>query len=154
MEETWSSRLVVTEESTWGAVLTKGTQRYACSLAPSREVSAIVPDKASTARSSFWFAVNPIDATDGTSFWAAGRVPADVTSITYRLPGGVTVPADLSPTGHWMVMHHVDGEDLSSGKVSTWDPVQVRITLGSGEVIRYEIPFNAKTMCNQISHGC
>jgi hypothetical protein len=114
----------------------------------------VVPDKRTTAESGFWFAVNPIDANGGSSFWASGRVPAEVTSITYVLPSGDKVPAVISAEGYWMAMYHVDGKDLAAGSVSTWDPVRVSIKRSSGAPITYPIPFNEHTMCNQVSHGC
>jgi hypothetical protein len=137
-----------------GGVLSKDGQQFACSLAPTREVGAVVPDKRTTAESGFWFAVNPIDANGGSSFWASGRVPAEVTSITYVLPSGDKVPAVISAEGYWMAMYHVDGKDLAAGSVSTWDPVRVSIKRSSGAPITYAIPFNEHTMCNQVSHGC
>ncbi len=148
-------RALVLSGSSWGAVLVKGDRRFACSLAPTREVSAVVSDKRSTATSSFWFATNPIDATEGASFWAAGRVPANVTGITYVLPGGVRVPATIAADGHWMAMYSVDGKDLAPQEnTADWDPVKVTITRSSGAPIMYTIPFDDKTMCNQVSHGC
>lgn len=151
----WTSMLQVSVDQGWGGVFAKDGRRFACSLAPTREVSAVVADKRSLARSSFFFAVNPIAATDGASFWAAGRVPADVTAITYVLPGGVEVPAALGEDGHWMAMYAVNGRDLDVGDVADWKPVQVLIVRTGDETpIRYEIPFDDETMCNQVSHGC
>jgi hypothetical protein len=150
----WKLRLELPGPKVWGGVLSKDGQRFACSLAPTREVSAMVSDKPTTAESSFWFAVNPIDATGGSSFWAAGRVPGDVTSIEYVLPGEKSVPAQISADGYWMAMYHVDGKDLAQGTVSTWDPVRVTIKRSSGAPITYQIPFEENTMCNQVSHGC
>lgn len=150
----WQAELVAADKDSWGAVLRKGGQRFACSLAPTREVGETVEDTATLAKSSFWFAVNSIEATDGSSFWAAGRVPDDVTAITYELPGDIVVPATLTADGTWMVMYHRDGADLADGDVSSWDPVTVTIARRSGKPVVYSIPFNEKTMCNQISHGC
>jgi len=154
-EKGWDTELVLGDEDSWGAVLRKDDQRFACSLAPTREVGAVVKDRQTTAKSSFYFAINPIEATEGASFWAAGRVPEDVSAITYVLPGGVSVAAEISDTGSWMAMYHVDGKDLGvEADVSDWDPVEVTITRRSGPTIHYEIPFDDETMCNQISHGC
>ncbi len=150
----WPTALVTGDDRGWGAVLRKGAKRFGCSLAPSSEVSAVVADRATIAKSSFWFAVNPISATEGSAFWAAGRVPTDVTAITYELPGNVTVPASLGKDGSWMAMYHVDQADLATGDVSTWDPVRVTITRRAGDPVVYKIPFGQQTMCNQVSHGC
>ncbi len=150
----WKLQLELPGPKVWGGVLSKDGQQFACSLAPTREVGAVVPDKRTTAESGFWFAVNPIDANGGSSFWASGRVPAEVTSITYVLPSGDKVPAVISAEGYWMAMYHVDGKDLAAGSVSTWDPVRVSIKRSSGAPITYAIPFNEHTMCNQVYHGC
>ncbi|MFT4164439.1 MAG: hypothetical protein QM650_04285 [Microlunatus sp.] len=116
----WSAELVMGDDRSWGAVLRKGGQRFGRSLTPSREVSAVVADRSTIAKSSFRFAVNLISATEGSAFWATGRVPADVTAISYALPGHVTVPATLGADGFWMAMYHVDLADLATGDVSTW----------------------------------
>jgi hypothetical protein len=73
------------------------------------------------AASAFRFAVNPIDPTEGSAFWAAGRVPTDVTGISYVLPAGVLVPATISADGYWIAMYHVDGRDLADGNADDWE---------------------------------
>ena len=101
---------------------------------------------------SFYFAENPIEATGGSSLWAAGRVPSDVSAITYRLPGNRDVAARIENDGYWMMMFHTDG-DLAEGGVQDWPPVVVTITRPSGTQ-RITIPFTEKTSCRQVTHGC
>ncbi|MET1004383.1 MAG: hypothetical protein ABWX96_02475 [Propionibacteriaceae bacterium] len=149
----WKAELVVSTTTEWGAVLSDGTRRFGCSLFPTEEVSRLSADSTSLTAKAFYFAQNPIDATAGASLWAAGRVPQDVTKISYRLPGDRDVAATIDRDGYWMVKYHVDGADIAEGNVSTWDPVVVTVTR-PGETLTYRIPFTEKTMCNQISHGC
>ena len=149
----WEIRLEVSSDQEWGAVLTDGKRRFGCSLYPTREVSRIVDDTTKITATAFHFAANPIAATDGTSLWAGGRVPDDVTKIDFRLPGGVDVPADLDENGYWWIQYHVDGADLATGDVADWDPVVVTVSLGT-KTTTYRLPFTTETMCNQVSHGC
>ena len=64
------------------------------------------------------------------------------------------MPATIGADGSWMAMYSVDGRDLADGNTADWPPVQVTITRTSGAPISYRIPFEDKTMCNQVSHGC
>ena len=149
----WTTELVVSTKDEWGAVLSNGKRRFGCSLYPTREVSRVVPDSTGLRTSSFYFALNPIAANDGVSLWAAGRVPSDVTGISYALPGGRDVAAEMDKDGYWMVKFHLDGADLASGNVSGWDPVVVTVDRPGGPKT-YRLPFSETSMCNQVSHGC
>ena len=151
----WTTEVLISTPEEWGAVLSYPQQRFACSLFPTKEISAIVPDRAAATKSSFSFAVNPIGDTGAESLWAAGRVPKDVTAISYRLPNGVVVPAKLDRDGYWMIKYHTaTGEPLDDEEnVKDWESVIVTVTRASGTE-RFRIPFTTKTMCNQVSHGC
>ena len=152
---TWDAKLMISTAEEWGAVLSDGRRRFGCSLFPTKEISAIGPDAAAMAKSSFSFAINPIGDTGAESLWAAGRVPKDVTAISYRLPKGTEVAAKLDRDGYWMIKYHTAaGEHLDDEEnVKNWEPVIVTVTRASGTE-RFRIPFTTKTMCNQVSHGC
>jgi hypothetical protein len=151
---TWDAELLISAPDEWGAVLSDGSRRFGCSLFPTKEISAIVPDSTTLKKSAFYFAVNPIGSTGNESLWAAGRVPKDVTAISYRLPNGEDVAATLNPDGYWMIKHHTSGgKQLAEGNSLDWDPVVVTVTHPSGRE-RYTIEFKSNNMCNQVSHGC
>jgi hypothetical protein len=151
----WTSRLTVSTEEEWGAVLSDGRNLVGCSLYPTREISPVIEDSPVVRKADFAFALNPIGDTGAQSLWAAGRVPADVAAISYRLPGRVDVAATIDDRGYWMVKHHTEaGEDIGTADdVRDWPPVVVTVTRPSGTQ-RYTIPFTEKTMCRQVSHGC
>lgn len=149
----WKTKVVVSTSTEWGAVLSDGKRRFGCSLAPTAEVSGVTADKASVSKSSFTFAMNPIEATNGTSIWATGRAPDDVSKISFRLPDGRDVPATIDSNGYWMMKHHVNGADLATGNVADWAAVVVTVTRPTGTTT-HRVKLNENTMCNQISHGC
>lgn len=148
----WRSRLVISTPERWGTVLSDGRSLVGCSLYPTRELSPFGPDTADLAKSSFYFALNPIVDT-GESLWAAGRVPRDVTGISYRLPGKRDVAAEIGADGYWMVMYADEQAYLDEGDVADWDPVVVTVVGGTG-TRRHSIPFSVDIMCRQVSHGC
>jgi hypothetical protein len=147
----WQPRLVTSTTQQWGAVLSDGAHLVGCSLFPTKEISPFSADMATVAKPSFYFAVNPIGET-GSSLWAAGKVPADVSAISYRLPGGRNVPATIDHNGYWMLMYH-SATDIATGNVTRWEPVEVTVTRPQGTE-QFSIPFTEKTMCRQVSHGC
>ena len=151
----WKSRLLVSTREEWGTVLSDGHNLVGCSLFPTKEISPFIPDAPSVRKAAFSFAVNPIGSTGASSLWAAGRVPNDVTAITYRLPGGEDIAASIDPRGYWMLKHHTaPGTGIGSQERSSdWPPVQVTVTRPTGAT-RYSIPFTEETMCRQVSHGC
>jgi hypothetical protein len=151
----WRSRVLVSTDDEWGTVLSDGRNLVGCSLYPTKEISPLIPDTPTVRRSAFFFAVNPIGDTGASSLWAAGRVPTDVSAITYRLPGDREVAATISERGYWMLKHHSgSGESIGSEESSRdWPPVLVTVTRPSGTQ-RYTIPFTEETMCRQVSHGC
>jgi hypothetical protein len=112
-------RLVVSTPDEWGAVLSDGCRRFGCSLYPTPELGPIVADKAVIDKRSFSVALAPIIETEGESIWASGRVPTDVTKITYGLPGGQIVDAQLNKEGYWMLEYLRSGSTLAPGKVRT-----------------------------------
>lgn len=136
-------------------MLSDGRNLVGCSLYPTEEVSPFMPDTPALRKSAFFFAISPIGATGASSLWAAGRVPTDVSRITYRLPGGRQVPATIDDDGYWMVKHHsAPGEDIGSEDNSQdWPPVVITVTRPSGTQ-RYTIGFTEETRCRQVSHGC
>ena len=141
---------LVSTRQEWGAVLSDGTKLLGCSLYPTKEISPFSADRRTTGRSSFYFAHNPIEATGGSSLWAAGRVPSDVSAIAYRLPGKRDIAAKIEDDGYWMVMFHTDSE-LADGRVQDWPPVVVTITRPSGTQ-RITIPFTERDLCRQVTH--
>jgi hypothetical protein len=151
----WRSRLLVSTGDEWGTVLSDGRHLVGCSLYPTKEISPVVADTPTLRKSAFSFAVNPIGSTGAQSLWAAGRVPADVSSITYRLPGNRDVRATIDDDGYWMLKHHsADGEGIGTEEnVADWPPVVVTVARASGTQ-RYTIGFSQETMCRQVSHGC
>jgi hypothetical protein len=148
----WKPRLVISSEQRWGTVLSDGAKLVGCSLFPTKEISLFSPDSGTVARSSFYFALNPIEAT-GESLWAAGKVPSDVSAISYRLPGGRDVPATINKNGYWMLMFHSTTTLIAEGNVADWAPVVVTVTRPSGTET-FSISFTEETMCRQVSHGC
>jgi hypothetical protein len=96
--------------------------------------------------------VNPIELA-GESLWAAGKVPNNVSAITYRLPGGRDVPATINRNGYWMLMYHSTTTLIAEGNVADWEPVLVTVTRPSGRE-KFSISFTEETMCRQVSHGC
>ena len=149
----WTSRLTVSTPQEWGAVLSDGKHRIGCSLFPTKEISRLVPDSDAIRASTFHFALNPIASPGGESLWAAGRVPADVTAISYRLPGNHEVAATISASGYWMVKDHRSDPGYGEEKVDDWPPVVVTVTRPSG-TSTFTLKFSEETMCNQVSHGC
>lgn len=151
----WRSQLVVSTRDEWGTVLSDGRNLVGCSLYPTKEISPFIPDTATVKKSAFFFAVNPVGFSGAQSLWAAGRTPADVSAITYRLPGGQDVAATINAEGYWMLKHHsAAGEDIGpAGNVAEWPPVVVTVTRASGDQ-RHTITFGEETMCRQVSHGC
>ena len=150
----WASRLVVSNGLEWGAVLSDGQRRVGCSLFPTKEISPFAADTTLVNAASFSFALNPIAVIGGESLWAAGRLPADVTKLSYRLPGKRDVAATIGPDGYWMMKFHQDGSSLDSAEdVRDWDPVVVTVSRPSGDQ-RFTLKFSEKTMCHQVSHGC
>ncbi len=148
----WKPRLVTSTKQQWGAVLSDGGHLVGCSLFPTKEISPVSPDIATLAKPSFYFAVNPIGA-NGASLWAAGKVPTDVSAISYRLPGGRSVAATIGHNGYWMLMYHSATTDIAPGNVTRWEPVEVTVTRPGGTET-FSISFSEKTMCRQVSHGC
>jgi hypothetical protein len=102
---------------------------------------------------SFYVALAPIVETEGESIWASGRVPTDVTKITYGLPGGQVVDAKLNKEGYWMFMFHSSGSTVAPGKVEDWPPMTVTVSRPSGDR-QFTIRLSKKTMCNQMTHRC
>jgi hypothetical protein len=150
----WKPRLVISTEQRWGAVLSDGANLVGCSLFPTKEISPFSPDSGTVAKRSFFFAVNPIDGTPGASLWAAGKVPTDVSAISYRLPGGRDVAATINRNGYWMLMYHSDTADIGPESNATdWEPVVVTVTRVRGTET-FSISFTEETMCRQVSHGC
>jgi hypothetical protein len=150
----WKPRLVISTKQEWGAVLSDGTNLVGCSLFPTKEISPFSPDTARVAQSSFYFAVNPIGSTPAASLWAAGKVPTDVSAISYRLPGGRDVTATLDENGYWMLMYNSGTTPIADGaNVADWDPVEVTVTRPGGTK-KFSINFTEETMCRQVSHGC
>jgi hypothetical protein len=150
---TWNAQLLISTAQEWGAVLTSGTSLLCCSLYPTKEISPFTAGTSVINKSAFYFALNPIGDSGGSSLWAAGRVPSDVSAITYRLPGKRDVAARINDDGYWMLMFHTDSADLVEGNVADWPPVVVTITRPSG-TRRLTIPFTVETMCRQVTHGC
>lgn len=153
-QETWKSRLVISTGDEWGAVLSDGRNLVGCSLYPTKEISPLIADLPVVRKSAFSFAVNPIGTTGAQSLWAAGRVPDDVSAISYRLPGNRNVAASIDD-GYWMLKHHSgSGRGIGTEEdVTDWPPVVVTVTRASGTQ-RYTIDFTEETMCRQVSHGC
>jgi hypothetical protein len=149
----WAARLVISTSQRWGAVLSDGQNLVGCSLYPTKEISPFSADRSKISKASFFFAVNPIDISGGSSLWAAGRVPTDVSAITYRLPGNREVAATIDDDGYWMLMYHTDGVDIAEGNVATWEPVVVSVIRPAGTE-KFTIKFNIDSMCKQVSHGC
>ena len=110
-------------------------------------------DKAVIEKGAFYVALNPVNQTTAQSIWAAGRVPSDVTKITYRLPGGQVVEAKLNNDGYWMLMFHKSNLGIVPGTVEDWPPIVVTVSRPSGDR-RFTITLSEKTICNQVSHGC
>jgi hypothetical protein len=148
----WKPRLVISTKQRWGAVLSDGAKLVGCSLFPTKEISPFSPDAGTVAKPSFFFALNPIEAT-GESLWAAGKVPTDVSAISYRLPGGRDVPATINRNGYWMLMYHSTTTQIAEGNVADWEPVVVTVTRPGGTKT-FSISFTEETMCRQVSHGC
>lgn len=151
----WGAKLVYATTDEWGAVLSNGNRRFGCSLFPTKEISAVVDDTPAVTDAGFAFALNPIDTRAGAALWAAGRVPAGVTGISYRLPGDQEVTAELTDGGYWMVKatrRDDRGIDRST-PARTWDPVVVSVSQPSGDR-SFSLRFTEETMCNQVSHGC
>ena len=92
----WKSRLLISTEQEWGIVLSNGRNLVGCSLYPTKEISPFIADTPAVRKSAFFFALNPIGDTGTASLWAAGRVPVDVSAITYRLPGEREVAARMT----------------------------------------------------------
>ena len=113
----------------------------------------MVADTDTVNQSAFHFALNPIPVTDGESLWAAGRVPRDVTGISYRLPGGRDVAATINGAGYWMLKDHKAAPGITGGDVNDLPPVEVTISRASGKQT-FTLKFSEQTMCNQVSHGC
>lgn len=150
----WKPRLVISTKERWGAVLSDGTNLVGCSLFPTKEISPFSPDTGTVAKRSFFFAVNPIDGTPGASLWAAGKVPTDVSAISYRLPGGRDVAATIDRNGYWMLMYHSDTANIGpESNVADWEPVVVTVTRPRGTE-KFSISFTEETSCRQVSHGC
>jgi len=86
--------------------------------------------------------------------WAAGRVPDDVTGISYRLPGGRAVGATITSAGYWMLKYHQGEPGITGGgDVKDLPPVEVRVSRAAGDQT-FMLEFSERTMCNQVSHGC
>lgn len=149
----WAPRLVISTSERWGAVLSDGQNLLGCSLYPTKEISPFSADVSKISKSSFFFALNPIETSGGSSLWAAGRVPTDVSAITYRLPGNRDVAATIDDDGYWMLMYHTDGADIAEGNVATWEPVVVSVSRPAATE-KFTIRFNVDSMCKQVSHGC
>lgn len=146
----WQETTVVSTDDAWGAVLHDGQDLVGCSRYPSVEVGNPVSDQPSTDKESFHFALQTAPD-DQETLWAAGRVPDDVTAITYALPNGDEAEAVITD-GYWMVMYS-DDEPLGTGDPATWDPLRVSVT-STSETVTHAIEFTPETMCNQSSHGC
>lgn len=146
----WQEVTVVSTDDAWGAVLHDGNDLIGCSRYPSVEVGNPASDRPSTDKDSFHFALQTAPD-DRETLWAAGRVPDDVTAITYALPNGDEAEAVITD-GYWMVMYSND-EPLGTGDPTTWDPLRVSVT-STTETLTHEIEFTPETMCNQASHGC
>jgi hypothetical protein len=150
----WKPRLVISTKQEWGAVLSDGSNLVGCSLFPTKEISPFSPDTGTVAKSSFYFAVNPIGSTPAASLWAAGKVPTDVSAISYRLPGGRDVAATIDNNGYWMLMYNSGTTPIADGSnVADWEPVEVTVTRPGGTK-KFSISFTEETMCRQVSHGC
>lgn len=141
---------VASTESSWGAVLHDGEHLVGCSLFPTAEIGVPDDDEPSLDEEAFHFALQATPDGDD-ALWAAGRVPSDVTEITYALPNGDAVDAVID-NGYWMVMYPGD-QAMGSGDPSEWDPLRVTISAPGGDTV-HEIAFTPETMCNQSSHGC
>ena len=70
----WAPRLVISTSQRWCAVLSDGRNLVGCSLYPTKEISPFSADASKISKSSFFFAVNPIDTSGGSSLW--GRTGA------------------------------------------------------------------------------
>ena len=92
----------------------------------------------------------PVNGQQYEYFWAAGRLPAGITKVTYWFPDDKTTEAVI--TGDYWVMQHQVGTPWKEG---TAPAAQVEVTLStaSGPVKTFELTWGEQT-CAQITHGC
>ncbi|MFX4271138.1 hypothetical protein ACQBAR_11060 [Propionibacteriaceae bacterium Y1685] len=149
----WKARSIISTDDRWSAVLSNGEQMIGCSLFPTQEVSPPMADQPTTTAESFYFALQPTPDMRKSTLWAAGRVPDDVSKITYALPNGKSVDATITE-GYWMV-HYVGtmSNDEIGADPSAWPPLKVTVVQG-GQSTTHEIQFTTETSCDQSSHGC
>ena len=93
----------------------------------------------------------PVNGQQYEYFWAAGRLPAGITKITYWFPDDKTTEAVI--TGE-LLGHAAPGRDSVEGGYRRRPP-QVKVTLSSasGPVKTFELVWGEQT-CAQITHGC
>jgi hypothetical protein len=93
----------------------------------------------------------PIKGKQYEYFWAAGRVPAGVTRISYAFPDGLATNAVIQ--GKYWIMQHQVATPWQEGMAPT---TQIKVTLygANGQQLRdFQLNWGEDT-CAQITHGC
>jgi hypothetical protein len=85
-------------------------------------------------------------------YWAAGRVPAGVTKITYAFPDGNTTNAVIQ--GKYWLMQHQTTTPWKEGTPAPTKLIKVTLYGANGQPLRDFLMNWGEDTCAQINHGC
>jgi hypothetical protein len=92
----------------------------------------------------------PVNGQQYEYFWAAGRLPAGITKVTYWFPDDKTTEAVIK--GNYWVMQHLVATPWKEG-IAPAAQVEVTLSNANGPVKTFELSWGEDT-CAQITHGC
>ncbi|MFG1627924.1 hypothetical protein [Kribbella sp. NPDC049227] len=153
-----SAKVVARLDGAPGSVLILADSKYwaGCDTAYARhggDGSIRQPAKlgtASTSTDAFAVANNliPIKGKEYEYYWAAGLLPAGITTIAYTFPDGKTTNAVIKG-GYWVMQH----QTATPWKEGTAPAGQIKVTLTGKNGKTFKLVWGEQT-CAQISHGC
>ena len=146
-----TGRLAIDDGTGITVVVANSTDVYTCNVKPDAAVSRGNELDGTAQASDFSFALNVtsnvLPGATGEMMWAGGELPEGATGLTYAFPDGHTEEAVVQD-GFWAMQY------FSDRWLPTGPRARVEVTLDGTDPQTFELPINADTMCNQVSHGC
>ena len=94
----------------------------------------------------------PINGKQYEYYWAAGRLPVDVTRITYAFPDGRTTSAVIQ--GKYWLMQHQTTTPWKEGSPTPTTQIKVTLYGADGQPLRDFLMNWGEDTCAQLNHGC